>query len=270
MENRMKQGSKYKILYLGAPGKSAYQAFRERTRLMRHIIMVLLLALAVIPKASPAMDRFDIVTTAEMKEMLQDRFMGRTDFALANAVDEILFRFEAIPGSINVPLSKFDETVHRLGTEKDRDSIFIKDNQGKYTYVNKALENLLGMQASDVYGKNDLEVFGKEAADIFHKADVHVLFPATQEARAGEKEGVPDQNFKDDKPHILLVDDEEYLVEAITEQLQSLGYRVTGASNPKDAIKKFKKNPDGFQLVVTDNVMPRLSGRTMADEIKDI
>ena len=53
--------------------------------------------------ASLALERFDIVTTEQMKQMLDDRAAGKTDFILVNSLDEIIFRSASIPGSINLP-----------------------------------------------------------------------------------------------------------------------------------------------------------------------
>ena len=67
---------------------------------------ILLLAIALIllgETASLALERFDIVTTEQMKQMLDDRIAGKTDFVLVNSLDEIIFRSASIPGSVNVP-----------------------------------------------------------------------------------------------------------------------------------------------------------------------
>ena len=42
--------------------------------------------------ASLALERFDIVTTEQMKQMLDDRADGKTDFILVNSLDRIIFR----------------------------------------------------------------------------------------------------------------------------------------------------------------------------------
>jgi 3-mercaptopyruvate sulfurtransferase SseA len=67
-----------------------------------------------------AMERFEIVTTQELKQMLDDRASGRIDFILVNTLDEMIYRNHSIPGSINVPWSRIDQTSHRLGEDKGK------------------------------------------------------------------------------------------------------------------------------------------------------
>ena len=65
---------------------------------------LLAIALMLFSTASSlALERFDIVTTEKMKQMLDDRAAGKTDFILVNSLDEIIFRSASIPGSVNVP-----------------------------------------------------------------------------------------------------------------------------------------------------------------------
>ena len=64
--------------------------------------------------------------------------------------------------------------------------------------------------------------------------------------------------------HILVVDDEVSLVYFLRELLQKKGYRVTVASDSYEAWDLFSATPDGFDLVITDQTMPGLSGVQLA------
>ena len=67
---------------------------------------------------------------------------------------------------------------------------------------------------------------------------------------------------------ILLVDD-EYLVRITTEALLlSLGYNVVTAGNGAEAIDAFRKNDGDFDLVITDMIMPGMTGRELAHELR--
>ncbi|HRU88691.1 MAG TPA: PAS domain S-box protein [Syntrophales bacterium] len=70
--------------------------------------------------------------------------------------------------------------------------------------------------------------------------------------------------------NILFIDDEEMLVNLGKVSLEQLGYRVTGATDPVAAIEIFRKNSDGFDLVITDKTMPRLTGYDVLREIRGI
>lgn len=60
--------------------------------------------------------------------------------------------------------------------------------------------------------------------------------------------------------HLLYVDDEEMLVGLVKARSQSMGYRVTGSTNPHKAIEAVRADPDNFDVVVTDYNMPEMSG----------
>ncbi len=83
---------------------------------------ILCFAIAILLFSSPvsAMERFDIVTTQQLRQMLDDRRLNKTDFILVNSLDEIIFRNSSIPGSINLPWSRVKESASILGKDKDK------------------------------------------------------------------------------------------------------------------------------------------------------
>ena len=66
---------------------------------------------------------------------------------------------------------------------------------------------------------------------------------------------------------ILYVDDDEDL--AVTEQkmLQSLGYDVIATTSSVEALRRFSEAPDQFDLIITDQTMPHMTGTELATEI---
>jgi two-component system cell cycle sensor histidine kinase/response regulator CckA len=66
---------------------------------------------------------------------------------------------------------------------------------------------------------------------------------------------------------ILFVDDEKLVVDAVKEMLDCLGYRVTAKTSSVDALELFKREADRFDMVITDLIMPELTGLEMAKEI---
>lgn len=66
---------------------------------------------------------------------------------------------------------------------------------------------------------------------------------------------------------ILLVEDNEELRGSTKAVLQALGYRVTVASDGDLGLKVFKASPQDYDLIVTDVVMPGMSGRELVDRI---
>ena len=66
---------------------------------------------------------------------------------------------------------------------------------------------------------------------------------------------------------ILFVDDEEALVEMGEDILAELGYEVTSRMNGREALALFKLDPSRFDLVITDQTMPEMTGVELAKEI---
>ena len=69
---------------------------------------------------------------------------------------------------------------------------------------------------------------------------------------------------------ILLVDDEEQIVEMLQEMLEHLGYRPTVTTSSEKALKLFHLDPDAFDLVITDQTMPKITGMELTKRLRDI
>ena len=69
---------------------------------------------------------------------------------------------------------------------------------------------------------------------------------------------------------ILFIDDEEMLVEMGRNLLERLGYRVTVRTNSLDALTTFQNQPDQFDLVITDQTMPGMTGSDLARRMLQI
>jgi CheY-like chemotaxis protein len=69
---------------------------------------------------------------------------------------------------------------------------------------------------------------------------------------------------------ILFVDDESALVQIGVQMLKRLGYHVVGLTSSAEALQLFQNDPDRFDLLVTDQTMPDLTGDALAREIFEI
>ncbi len=72
------------------------------------------------------------------------------------------------------------------------------------------------------------------------------------------------------KEQILIVDDEENLAELTKMRVERLGYQAIAETSSKKALELFKSQPDFFDLVISDQTMPELTGETLAKEILKI
>ncbi len=66
---------------------------------------------------------------------------------------------------------------------------------------------------------------------------------------------------------ILLVDDDAGQLKSLARMLERLGYRITTRSSGRTAAAAFKKDPDAFDLVITDQTMPGISGIELARDL---
>jgi two-component system, cell cycle sensor histidine kinase and response regulator CckA len=69
---------------------------------------------------------------------------------------------------------------------------------------------------------------------------------------------------------LLFVDDEEALRICARETLVSLGYDVTVCTSSLEALAAFRATPLGFDLVITDQTMPAMTGETLVRELRHI
>jgi signal transduction histidine kinase/CheY-like chemotaxis protein len=69
---------------------------------------------------------------------------------------------------------------------------------------------------------------------------------------------------------ILVVDDEPELVALAEELLAALGYRAVGHADASAALAALQAEPDGFDLVITDERMPGLNGTDLAVRVREL
>ena len=66
---------------------------------------------------------------------------------------------------------------------------------------------------------------------------------------------------------VLVVDDEEPVGEFMRERLESWGLAVTLASDPIAGREAFARSPEAFDLAITDQTMPHMTGIQLAREL---
>ena len=75
-------------------------------------------------------------------------------------------------------------------------------------------------------------------------------------------------NRMDQLLKILIIDDEEHVLANLCSFLNYKNYDVTSASDGLEGLKLFENDQQGFDLVITDIVMPKLSGMSLISIIK--
>ncbi len=69
---------------------------------------------------------------------------------------------------------------------------------------------------------------------------------------------------------VLLVDDDESVASLFKDCLETLGYQVTANCSSEKTLEVFHASPTSFDLMVTDQTMPGLSGVELAEKILEI
>lgn len=96
---------------------------------------------------------------------------------------------------------------------------------------------------------------------------VRVLIPGTEPVEES-LEVVPDGLPPGGSERILFVDDEEDLVATTGEMLRRLGYEVVATTGSVEALKLFTAHPGNFDLIITDQTMPLVTGTELIREIR--
>ena len=96
-----------------------------------------------------------------------------------------------------------------------------------------------------------------------------VLLPSGPGETAQAGSGQPARQDNASEPYmssqrVLVVDDEESVANFVGDLLGSHGYTATVVSSSHEAMARFKQDPMAFDLVVTDQTMPGLTGVEMA------
>ena len=134
-------------------------------------------------------------------------------------------------------------------------------------FTTKELGKGTGLGLATVYGivkqnKGAIDVASKPG----HGSSFRILLPLQPASAAGKSErkrpGLPSGTET-----ILLVEDEDTARRAIAEFLEDLGYRVLQASNGRDALAAYQEKAQEIDSVVSDLIMPHMSGADLAREI---
>ena len=68
----------------------------------------------------------------------------------------------------------------------------------------------------------------------------------------------------EEKQRILCVDDDLILAELCEEGLRTLDYEVIGVADAEKALQLFEESPEDFDLLIVDQIMPKVTGTALA------
>ncbi len=95
-----------------------------------------------------------------------------------------------------------------------------------------------------------------------------IYMPEICEIPIAKQENQTDPEILCGSATVLLVEDEQYVRDLLVTVLEQYGYTVIEARNGQEALALCDQHKDRLDLIVTDVVMPGMSGRELADRIK--
>jgi PAS domain S-box-containing protein len=145
----------------------------------------------------------------------------------------------------------------------------IKDRIFDPFFTTKAVGKGTGLGLSVVHGavhklNGTITVISeKDSGSVFT-----VYLPAVEGTEVKEEHYVsllPQGNER-----VLLIDDDKTVAGMVEQMLKSLGYKVVVKTDSQNALDSFKNNPNAFDIVLSDQVMPNLTGINLAEKLLEI
>jgi len=101
-----------------------------------------------------------------------------------------------------------------------------------------------------------------------------ILFPRVESTDTENDPTQPDRPpspaLKYERQNAMIVDDDKDFKEMLTEQMKRHGWHVTDFNCPIAAYEAFSSEPTAWDIVITDQTMPKLRGQDLIDKIQSI
>ncbi|MBI5590729.1 MAG: PAS domain S-box protein [Deltaproteobacteria bacterium] len=137
-------------------------------------------------------------------------------------------------------------------------------------FTTKIQEEGTGLGLSVVHGIVKKHAGGITVTSVPGKGSIfHVFLPKWQGSPV-EPEQKIHAPLQRGTESILLIDDEQELLEAVCQMLERLGYTVAPESSGVEALEAFRVRPDAFDLVITDQTMPKMTGIELSKQLMAI
>ncbi|MBT8457181.1 MAG: PAS domain S-box protein [Alphaproteobacteria bacterium] len=136
-------------------------------------------------------------------------------------------------------------------------------------FTTKPIGKGSGLGLSVVYGLVD-EMGGRITVDseIGRGSTFTILLPA---ALASDEPEAPGRGeLARGNERVILIDDEAEVVGTFRRLLLRLGYQVEAFTSPVVALERFRTDPARFDIVISDMVMPDMSGEELVRALRDL
>lgn len=134
-------------------------------------------------------------------------------------------------------------------------------------YTTKVKGDGTGLGLAVVHGivnnlKGDITVYSKPGEGTTFNVFMPIVAAISATAQKQVMSPLPTGNEK-----ILLVDDDEAIANMTKELIEQFGYKVTALTNSLETLHTFEKDPNHFDLVITDMTMPNITGAELSKRI---
>jgi len=138
-------------------------------------------------------------------------------------------------------------------------------------FTTKAQGHGTGLGLSTVYGivKQNLG-FINVVSEPGRGTTFSIYLPAYASVQEAEAAPPPSIGAAMGSEVVLLVEDEEALLELSRRTLEHLGYTVLATTSPTHAIELFESYPGEIHLLLTDVVMPEMSGQALERRLTEL
>lgn len=176
------------------------------------------------------------------------------------AAEDIPVHFGATPGTFaRISIEDSGRGMDNEIQEKIFDPFFTTKGVGEGT----------GMGLAVVHGiLESHQGFATVRSKLDEGSCFNIYLPVTNEVH--QDDSIPIEKMPCGKEQILFVDDEKMLTSIGRQMLSEHGYRVTTENNAMKALELFSAEPERFDLVITDQTMPHLSGKKLVEKMLKI
>jgi two-component system cell cycle sensor histidine kinase/response regulator CckA len=191
---------------------------------------------------------------------------GRLTIETANVdLDELDARAHegALPGPyVTVAVQDTGDGIDAAALPRIFEPFFTTKEQGKGT----------GLGLATVYGiVQQSGGFLAVDSDTGAGSSFRVYLPRLDgEAPAAAVEAEADATLAEGSETVLLVEDEAIVRDLLREILETTGYRVLEAVDGVDALALADAHTEAIDLLLTDVVMPKMSGRDLAERFREV
>jgi PAS domain S-box-containing protein len=190
---------------------------------------------------------------------------GRTG-SIDISLQQITFSADDLPDADMQPGRYLVLSVKDTGSGMDEE---VRKRVFEPFFTTKPVGEGTGLGLSVAYGivkshKGGITVYSEPG-----RGSVFRVYLPQADTRVSEKAERPRPIPKGNE-RILFVDDEEIIVHSVRNMLERLGYKVTAVMDSGEALRLFSEKPWEFDLVMTDQTMPAMTGQDLGKELMRI